>query len=285
MRMFLRIATVAGITLLLEGGGKALADLWGWAGIEPASAFPIFAAFAWGPIPAGVGSALGCGLFEALRDPDPLIPFLMAGNFLLGWLPRPLWGVLGGGARITLRFRDLCRLFFLIALVESAAAVVVGWGYDYLERAPFAIVADLTAINRFLVAFVLSPLLLLLPPRPQRLSPSRRRIASIFLLVGSVGGMIVGNVASWREIAEASAPSPPIELVAPLAQAPPPRKGEPARISSPPSSSSSRWEALRLRGPHASSNPTPCLGLAGREGRFFLRAASFSDRSSGPCKR
>ncbi|RME54914.1 MAG: hypothetical protein D6795_03645 [Deltaproteobacteria bacterium] len=233
--MALRIATIAGITLLLKGGGKALAEISGWSSLEPASAFPVFAAFAWGPLPAGVGSAMGCGLFEILRGPDPLIPFLMAGDFLLGWLPRPLWGALGGGGGITLRFRDLWRLLFLLALVESAAAVVVGWGYDCLERAPFAIIANLTVINRFLVAFVLSPLLLLLPPIPQRLVPLRGRIAPIFLLVGSVGGMIVGNVASWHEIAAASAPSPPIELVAPQAKSTPSLpKGDATRHLLPP---------------------------------------------------
>jgi energy-coupling factor transport system substrate-specific component len=91
--------------------------------------------------------------------------------------------------------------------------MVVGWGLNALGFVPFAVLANIIFFNNFVMAAVLSPLLLLaIYPRVKRaglryddLAPSpparRSRWLGLGLVVaGTVGGFIVGNLLSTGRI-------------------------------------------------------------------------------------
>src|SRR4030095_490611 len=112
----------------------------------------------------------------------------------------------------------------VIALSAAACAVVVGWGLNGLGFVPFAVLANIVFFNNFVMAAVLSPLLLVaIYPRVKRAglryddvatTPPRRGlwcwVGLTAVVLGTVGGFVVGNLISTGRIEIAAlATNPP----------------------------------------------------------------------------
>jgi energy-coupling factor transport system substrate-specific component len=181
--------------------------------LRPANAVPVVCSFLFGPAGAW-GAAIGNLIGDFFGGIGPGDLFGFAGNFLYGFLPYTAWRVLSADDPLPRSVRQWIAFVGVVALSAGACALVIGWGLNTLGFVPFALLANIIFINNFLMAVVLSPLLLLaLYPRVKQAGlryddlaaarPRRRgvrRLALAAVVVGTVGGFIVGTMLSTGRI-------------------------------------------------------------------------------------
>jgi energy-coupling factor transport system substrate-specific component len=191
--------------------------------LRPANAVPVVCSFLFGPA-AAWGAALGNLIGDFFGGIGPGDFFGFAGNFLYGYLPYRAWRVLSADDPLPRSPGQWVAFVGVVALSAAACALVVGWGLNMLGFVPFAVLANIIFFNNFVMAVVLSPLLLsALYPRVKRAAlryedlatePPRRGpprwLGLAAVVVGTVGGLIVGNLLSTGQIEIAAlATNPP----------------------------------------------------------------------------
>jgi energy-coupling factor transport system substrate-specific component len=177
--------------------------------LRPANAVPVVCSFLFGPAGAW-GAALGNLIGDFFGGIGPGDLFGFAGNFLYGFLPYATWRALDAGDPLPRTPRQWVAFAAVVALAAAACALVVGWGLNTLGFVPFALLANIVFFNNFLMAIVLSPLLLaaiyprvkqaglryedLVAAAPRR--RARRWLALTAVAVGTLGGLVFGNLLS-----------------------------------------------------------------------------------------
>jgi len=182
----------------------------GFTEIRPANVLPIICSLMFGPA-AAWGSAFGnlIGDFFGTLGPGSIFGFI--GNFLYGFIPYKVWRILSKEEPTIKGSRNLLKYIYLIFLASSVCGVVIGWGVDLLGLVPFSALANIIAINNFLVASILGPfLLIVLYPRIKRWGllysdileerelqrKNFRMLGFILLSIGGLGGIVLGNLIS-----------------------------------------------------------------------------------------
>lgn len=177
--------------------------------LRPANAVPVVCSFLFGPA-AAWGAAIGNLIGDFFGGIGPGDFFGFAGNFLYGFLPYHAWRLVSGGDPLPRSLSQWIAFVGVIALAAAACALVVGWGLNMLGFVPFAVLANIIFFNNFVMAVVLSPLLLLaLYPRVKQAGlryddladalPRRRSLRWIGLaavVIGTIGGLAAGNLIS-----------------------------------------------------------------------------------------
>jgi len=191
--------------------------------LRPANAIPVVCSFLFGPAGAW-GAAIGNLIGDFFGGIGPGDFFGFAGNFLYGFVPYMGWRALGGGEPLPRSPAQWIAFVGVVALAAAACALIVGWGLNLLGFVPFAVLANIIFFNNFVMAAVLSPLLLLaLYPRVRQAGlryddiahvPARRRawrrVGLAVVAVATIGGFIVGNLLSTGQIEIAAlATNPP----------------------------------------------------------------------------
>jgi energy-coupling factor transport system substrate-specific component len=192
--------------------------------LRPANAVPVVCSFLFGPAGAW-GAAIGNLIGDFFGGIGPGDFFGFAANFLYGFLPYRVWRMLSPTQDPLPRSLPQWAAFVaVVALAAAACAVVVGWGLNGLGFVPFAVLANIVFFNNFLMAVVLSPLLLLaIYPRVKRAglryddvakTPPRRGLSCwvglAAVVLGTLGGFVVGNLISTGRIEIAAlATNPP----------------------------------------------------------------------------
>lgn len=187
----------------------------GFTEIRPASVLPVVFSLFFGPAGAW-GSAFGnlIGDFFGTLGLGSLFGFF--GNFLYGYLPYKVWGYLSPkGEPIINRPALWLKYIFATLIASLACGVFIAWGIDLVGLLPFSALANVIAVNNFLVSLVLGPLLLgalyprfkkwgltyqEIPSQERFLSQTLRNFAFVFLLVGCFGGLLFGNMFSFGMI-------------------------------------------------------------------------------------
>lgn len=213
-RMIILVALSAAIYaafLIVFKGGIPIVP--GITEVRPANVFPPVFGLLFGPAGAwgaAIGNLIG-DLFGGTLGIGSIFGFV--GNFFLAFIPYKMWGATFGlvskddMSQTTNSFKKIVA-FELIALVASAACgVIIAWYLDIVAIVPFAFLAITITVNNFAAAFILGPILLvLLYPRVKRwgliwtdimaeedvAKGFAKSLGSIFMIVGSLGGLIVG---------------------------------------------------------------------------------------------
>jgi energy-coupling factor transport system substrate-specific component len=181
--------------------------------LRPANAIPVVCSFLFGPAGAW-GAAIGNLIGDFFGGIGPGDFFGFAANFLYGFLPYRAWRMLSAGDPLPRSLLQWVGFVGVIALAAAACAVVVGWGLNGLGFVPFAVLANIVFFNNFVMAVVLSPLLLLaIYPRVKRAGlryddltarPPRRGalrwIGLAAVVAGTLGGFVAGNLLSTGRI-------------------------------------------------------------------------------------
>ena len=181
--------------------------------LRPANAVPVVCSFLFGPAGAW-GAAIGNLIGDFFGGIGPGDFFGFAANFLYGFLPYRAWRMLSTEDPLPRSLPQWAAFVAVVALAAAACAVVVGWGLNGLGFVPFAVLANIVFFNNFVMAVVLSPLLLLaIYPRVKRAglryddvakTPPRRGLSCwvglAAVVLGTVGGFVVGNLISTGRI-------------------------------------------------------------------------------------
>jgi energy-coupling factor transport system substrate-specific component len=190
--------------------------------LRPANAVPVVCSFLFGPAGAW-GAAIGNLIGDFFGGIGPGDFFGFAANFLYGFVPYNAWRLLSGGDPLPRSVGQWLGFVGVVALAAGACALTVGWGLNALGFVPFAVLANIIFFNNFVMAVILSPLLLLaLYPRVKQAglryddlttTPPRRRawrwVGLAAMIVGTVGGFVVGNLLSTGRLEIASLASDP----------------------------------------------------------------------------
>jgi energy-coupling factor transport system substrate-specific component len=181
--------------------------------LRPANAVPVVCSFLFGPAGAW-GAAIGNLIGDFFGGIGPGDFFGFAGNFLYGFLPYSAWRALSTEDPLPRSLSQWVAFIAVVALAAAACALIVGWGLNALGFVPFAVLANIIFFNNFVMAVILSPLLLLAvyprvkqaglrfddlaasPPRPR----PRRWIGLAVVALATVGGLVVGNLLSTGRI-------------------------------------------------------------------------------------
>lgn len=189
---------------------KVLPIIPGVTELRPANAVPIVCSFLFGPA-AAWGAAIGNVIGDFFTGLGPGDLFGFAGNFLYGLLPYKLWTAVTDRDPVPDSWSSIAGLTGVIFIASGACALPIGWGLNLLGFVPFSILANIILLNNFLVAAVLSPLLLrvvyprvrrarlthldVAPPK-RRLGAGRRRTAVLFITTAILSGLLIGNLLS-----------------------------------------------------------------------------------------
>jgi len=213
-RMIILVALSAAIYaafLIVFKGGIPIVP--GITEVRPANVFPPVFGLLFGPAGAwgsAIGNLIG-DLFGGTLGIGSIFGFF--GNFFLGFIPYKMWGATFGlvkkddMSQTTNNFKKILA-FELVALVAAAACgIIIAWYLDIAAIVPFAFLSITITVNNFAAAVVLGPILLvLLYPRVKRwglvwtdimaeedvAKGFAKTLGSIFMIVGSLGGLIVG---------------------------------------------------------------------------------------------
>lgn len=213
-RMIVLVALSAAIYaafLIVFKGGIPIVP--GITEVRPANVFPPVFGLLFGPAGAwgsAIGNLIG-DLFGGTLGIGSIFGFF--GNFFLGFIPYKMWGATFGlvkkddMSQTTNNFKKILA-FELVALVSAAACgIIIAWYLDIAAIVPFAFLSITITVNNFAAAAVLGPILLvLLYPRVKRwglvwtdimaeeevAKGFAKTLGSIFMIVGSLGGLIVG---------------------------------------------------------------------------------------------
>ncbi|MGH7821535.1 MAG: QueT transporter family protein [Candidatus Binatia bacterium] len=187
---------------------KVLPIIPGVTEFRPANAVPVVCSFLFGPA-AAWGSAIGNLIGDLFAGIGPGDVFGFAGNFLYGLVPYRAWEAVSDGDPVPRSATAWLSLLAVIFVASAACALVIAWGLNLLGFVPFPLLANVILWNNFLVAAVLTPLLLrVLYPRVragrlryQDLMDARRRLprwARRALLglgaLATIGGHVAGNL-------------------------------------------------------------------------------------------
>lgn len=193
---------------------KVLPIIPGVTELRPANAIPVLCSLLFGPA-AAWGAAIGntIGDFFGGIGPGSLFGFL--GNFLYGYVPYKVWRGLDLGHPDPRQPMHLAGLTLTAFLAAAACALTVGWGLNLMGFLPFSALGNIILVNNFITAAILVPFLLgavyprvqkarllfadIVPPPPQRSRP-RRALGLLLLALGTVGGMVAGNLLSTGTI-------------------------------------------------------------------------------------
>jgi len=181
--------------------------------LRPANALPVVCSFLFGPAGAW-GAALGNLIGDFFGGIGPGDLFGFAGNFLYGFLPYAAWRTLSSADPLPRTVAQWAAFVGVVALSAAACALVIGWGLNGLGFIPFAVLANIIFFNNFVMAVLLSPLLLLaIYPRVKQaglryedLAVTRPRrpvwawLGLAAVVIGTVGGLVVGNLLSTGRI-------------------------------------------------------------------------------------
>ena len=202
---------------------------------RPGAAMPVLLSFLFGPA-AAWGSAFGnliADLLGGMFGPGSIPGFI--GNFLLGYIPYKLWAALSGDKEPLPKSLGAWAIFLFVIVVSSlSCAFFVGWGVDSLKLAPFALLANIIALNDILASVILvSVLIHLIYPRtakwglgyreimdPADMGKGRLRIVGALLVIASAGaGFAGGNLLSFGMLAQQPGTHTLMGSLAPLAAA------------------------------------------------------------------
>jgi energy-coupling factor transport system substrate-specific component len=179
----------------------------GFTEFRPANAIPIVCSVFFGPAGAW-GSAIGNFIGDALGGTfglGSIFGFFV--NFIYGLIPYKILYVFKKSEK---DFISLPILLWAIFNASLSCAVFIGWGVDMLGLVPFSALASIIFLNNFIVAVILSPILIQALQKRIRnwrfvytdimdekdLGPIRGNLIKKFgmglLFIGSVSGMILG---------------------------------------------------------------------------------------------
>lgn len=177
--------------------------------LRPGNAVPVVCSFLFGPA-AAWGAAIGNLIGDFFGGIGPGDFFGFAGNFLYGMVPYKVWRAFGGGEPLPRTAGAWLKFVFVVGLAAAACALTVAWGLNMFGFVPFALLANIILVNNFVMAVVLSPLLLFaIYPRvraaglryedlaevPKRRA-ARRWLGLALIVIGIVGGFALGNLIS-----------------------------------------------------------------------------------------
>ena len=181
--------------------------------LRPANAVPVVCSFLFGPAGAW-GAAIGNLIGDFFGGIGPGDVFGFVGNFLYGFLPYTAWRMVSRADPLPRSIGQWVGFVACVALAAAACALMVGWGLNMLGFVPFAVLANIVFFNNFVMAVVLSPLLLLaIYPRvkqaglryddlatPAPVHRGRRWLGLAMIAAGTIGGLLVGNLISTGSI-------------------------------------------------------------------------------------
>lgn len=188
----------------------------GFTEIRPANLLPVIFGLLFGPAGAW-GSAIGNLVADFFGTLSPASVFGFAGNFFYAFIPYKIWGTLRISQTEPLTPtldspKKLVEFGLATITASSACALLVGWGADAMKLVPFAELATIIFLNNSVMTLVLGPAVLpglyarfkkwgllwtdILPSDYAR-KPKDAKLFSLFVIAGSVGGLIVGLVASF----------------------------------------------------------------------------------------
>jgi energy-coupling factor transport system substrate-specific component len=187
---------------------KVLPIIPGVTEFRPANAVPVVCSFLFGPAGAW-GAAIGNVIGDFFGGIGPGDLFGFAGNFLYGLIPYKAWAALTDSDPVPQTPLAWVAFVGVVLVASAACAVTIGWGINLLGFVPFSVLGNIILINNFLVAAVLTPLLLaVLYPRVKRgrllyrdiIAPPasgrrrwQRRLGLALVVAATAGGMILGN--------------------------------------------------------------------------------------------
>ncbi len=184
----------------------------GFTEFRPANAIPIVCSVFFGPAGAW-GSAIGNFIGDALGGTFGLGSiFGFIGNFLYGLIPYKVYSIATPeqNGRIAPAHKNILTLLLAILNASLVCAVVIAWGVDMLGLVPFAALGSIIFLNNFVVAAILSPILIsslhkrlhawhlvyteVMPQEdlPQPKTPFIKKIGLTLLTIGGISGLIIG---------------------------------------------------------------------------------------------
>jgi len=193
---------------------KVLPIIPGITEFRPANAIPVVCSFLFGPAGAW-GSAIGNVIGDFFGGIGPGDMFGFVGNFLYGLIPYKAWEALTDRDPLPETAATWLAFMGTVLLASAACALVIGWGINLLGFVPFSVLGNIIVMNNFMVAVVLTPLLLAviyprvkrgrllyrdLMPRPRR-PLWARRLGLALVICATAGGMLLGNMLSSGRIA------------------------------------------------------------------------------------
>jgi energy-coupling factor transport system substrate-specific component len=188
---------------------KVLPIIPGVTEFRPANAVPVVCSFLFGPAGAW-GAAIGNVIGDFFGGIGPGDLFGFVGNFLYGLIPYKVWEAITDSDPLPRTLGMWIAFVATVLLASAACALSVGWGINLLGFVPFSVLGNIILVNNFLVAVVLTPLLLaVIYPRVKRghllyrdvmRRPARsrwgRRLGLVLVVTATVGGMVLGNLLS-----------------------------------------------------------------------------------------
>lgn len=211
-RMIVLTAVCAAIYAAVLIPFKPIPIIPGATEIRPANALPVVFSILFGPAGAW-GSAIGNLIGDTFGTLGPGTIFGFFGNLLLGFLPYKMWNSWSRKKPLPNSFLTWMGFVIIIIVSSAACALIIGCGLHLMGLFPFAVLGNVIVTNNILVSLVLSPILLyalynrvekwgLLYHEimdPSDISKGRfRKLGTLFISVGSVGGMIYGNLIALK---------------------------------------------------------------------------------------
>ncbi len=198
---------------------KVLPIIPGVTEFRPANAVPVVCSFLFGPAGAW-GAAIGNVIGDFFGGIGPGDLFGFAGNFLYGLIPYKAWEALTDADPLPRHPLGWVAFAGVVLLASAVCALTVGWGINLLGFVPFSVLGNIILVNNFLVAVVLTPILLaVIYPRVKRghllyrdimqrpgtvarrqPSRARRRLGLALVVVATGGGMLMGNLLSTGQL-------------------------------------------------------------------------------------
>lgn len=180
--------------------------------VRPANVIPIVFSLFFGPA-AAWGAAIGNTIGDLFGGTLTIASaFGFVGNFLMGYLPYALWGRLGplssGGEPDGRSFGKLLEFWVIALLASLLCGSFIGWGLEILGIFPFPVLTNIIALNNFLAAAILGPLLLLglygrvrawglLWTDVMDVAPDvggRSKLGAAMVVVATLAAYVIGNV-------------------------------------------------------------------------------------------
>ncbi len=214
-RMIVLTAVCAAVYAVVLIPFKIATIIPGFTEIRPAATLPIVFSLIFGPAGAW-GAAFGnlIGDFFGTFGPGSFFGFI--GNFLYGYIPYKIWQSTSKQDPVFKTPKRFLTYFCCAALASSTCGVFIAWGVDLLELLPMTILANIITLNNFIVSIILGPFLLtLLYPRVKKWGLIYTEILTenelikkgkftgigiLCLLIGSIGGLVVINLAIFGVI-------------------------------------------------------------------------------------
>jgi len=183
----------------------------GFTEIRPAAALPVVFSLMFGPAGAW-GSAFGnlIGDFFGTLGLGSFFGFI--GNFLYGFIPYKVWQYISKHDPVFNTTTASINYFSSAALSCAVCGIFIAWGVDLLGFLSITMFANIITLNNLVVSSILGPLLLVtLYGRVKKWRllytnilkeeelPKRRKFGGIgilCLLIGSIGGLVIINLAT-----------------------------------------------------------------------------------------